>query len=338
VTEPARSRSSFGEIWERGLQRIRELGCERDLVLDAETQASHRLNRAYLDRMAFEMRLLGGVEADTRTDLFGVTLASPIVGAPLGFGRVLGRLSTYGPQYGTGYLEPIAEGLREAGSLMGVGVATPEQIQSVITIGAPTYVIVKPYRDRERILYTMQDAERRGAVAVGIDVDASFGVRTRYEPVGEPYVGPVTGPELRKIREQTRLPFIVKGVLSTHDAAAARDAGASAVVVCHHGGEIIDYAVPPLKVLPEIVRTLAGSGTTILAGSGLSTGTDILKALALGAHAVMIGTPLMVGLAAAGSAGVRDLVLALTDELRRNLSITGCRSPRGIDPGILHVV
>jgi 4-hydroxymandelate oxidase len=338
VTRPAGPRPSFGEIWERGLARLRDLGCERDLVLDAETQASHRLNRAYLDRLAFEMRLLEGVEADTRTDMFGVTLAAPIVGAPLGFGRVLGRLSTYGAQYGTGYLEPIAEGLRDAGSLMGLGVTTPEQVQSVVNVGAPVVVIVKPYRERERILYTMQDAERRGAVAVGVDIDASHGVRTRYEPVGEPYVGPITGRELRSVREQVRLPFIVKGVLSTRDAAAARDAGASAIVVCHHGGEIIDYAVPPLKVLPDIARALAGSGMTILAGSGLVTGTDMLKALALGAHGVMIGTPLLVGLAAAGAAGVRDLVLALGDELRRNLSITGCRSPREVDPGILHAL
>lgn len=307
-------------------------------MLASETQASHRLTRAYLDRLAFEMRVLAAVEADTRTELFGVPLASPVIGAPLGFGRVLARLAAFGPQYGTGYLEPIAEGIRDAGSLMGLGVATSEQVQSVIATGAPTYVIVKPYRERERILYKIADAERRGAVAVGIDVDAMFGVRTRYEPVGEPYVAPLPLAELRSIREQTRLPFIAKGVLSVRDALAARDAGASAIVVCHHGGEIIDYAVPPLKILPDIVRALDDSGLTILAGSGLRTGTDVLKALALGAHGVMMGTPLIVGLAADGARGVRDLLMAVTAELRRNLSITGCGSPRGIDPGILHHV
>jgi 4-hydroxymandelate oxidase len=329
-------RPLFGEIWQRGLERIRALGCEADLVLAAETQASHRLNREFLDRLTFEMRVLDAVEADTRTELFGLTLASPIIGAPLGYGRVLGRLSAYGAQYGTGYLEPIAEGLRDANSLMGLGVSTPEQVQSVIETGAPTYVIVKPYRERDRILQTLDDAKKRGAVAVGIDVDAYYGVRTRYEPVGEPYVSPIPARELRTIREHTTLPFIVKGVLSTRDALAARDAGASAIVVCHHGGEIIDYAVPPLKVLPDIVRALDGSNVTVLAGSGLTTSSDVLKALALGAHAVLLGTALMVGLAAAGAEGVRDLVLAMNDELRRDLSITGCASPRGIDPAILH--
>jgi 4-hydroxymandelate oxidase len=329
---------SCGEISQRGLERLRELGCEADLVLAAETQAAHRINRAYLDRLTFEMRVLDAVEAETRTELFGVTLASPIIGAPLSFGRVLGRLSTYGPQYGTGYLEPIAEGLKDAKSLMGLGVTTSEQVQSVMAMGAPTYVIVKPYRERDRILYKMQDAERRGAVAVGIDVDAFYGVRTRYEPVGEPYVAPIPARELRSIREQMRLPFIVKGVLSVRDALTARDLGASAIVVCHHGGEIIDYATPPLKVLPEIARALAGSNVTILAGTGLTTSTDVLKALALGAHGVMMGTPLIVALAAAGAHGVRDFMVGLEGELRRNLSITGCTSPRQIDSSILHVI
>jgi len=335
VSEP---RPLFGDIWQQGLDRIRALGCEADLVLAAETQASHRLNRAYLDRLTFEMRVLEAADADTRTELFGLSLASPIIGAPLSFGRVLGRLSSGGPQYGTGYLEPIAEGLKEAHSLMGLGVTTPEQVQSVIDVGAPAYVIVKPYRERARILATMVDAEKRGAIALGIDVDAYFGVRTRYEPVGERYVAPIPLRELRNIREQTQLPFIIKGVLSTRDALAARDVGASAVVVCHHGGEIIDYAVPPLKVLPDIAGALRDSQVTILAGTGITTGTDVLKALALGAHGVMIGTPLMVGLAAAGAAGVRDLLLALNEELRRNLSIIGCASPRGIDPAILHAL
>jgi 4-hydroxymandelate oxidase len=329
---------SCGEIWQRGLERLRELGCESDLVLAAETQAAHRINRAYLDRLTFEMRVLDAVDADTRTELFGVTLASPIIGAPLSFGRVLGRLSTYGPQYGTGYLEPIAEGLKDAKSLMGLGVSTSEQVQSVIAVGAPTYVIVKPYRERDRILYKMQDADRRGAVAVGIDVDAFYGVRTRYEPVGEPYVAPIPPRELRSIREQTRLPFIVKGVLSVRDALTARDVGASVIVVCHHGGEIIDYAAPPLKVLPDIVQALAGSNVKILAGTGLTTSTDVLKALALGADGVMIGTPLIVALAAAGARGVHDFMVGLERELRRNLSITGCTSPRQIDPSIVHVI
>lgn len=328
----------YGEIWEKGLARIRELGREADLVLAAETQAAARLNREYLDRLTFEMRLLDPVVADLRTTIFGVELPSPIVAAALSFGRVLGLLTAHGPQYGTGYLEPIAAGVKAAGSLMGVGVVTSEQLQSVVDVGAPTYVIVKPYRERERLRYKLRDAVDRGAVAVGIDIDVGFGVRTRYEPIGEQYVAPVTTAELRQIRREVKVPFIVKGVLSVHDARASREAGADAIVVCHHGGEIIDYAVPPLKVLPAIADALAGAGVTIFAGSGLRTGTDVAKALALGADAVMLGTPLMIGLAAAGESGVRDLLVALTDELRRNLSIMGCATARGIDRSVLHVM
>jgi 4-hydroxymandelate oxidase len=326
----------YGEIWEKGLARIRELGREADLVLGAETQASARLAREYLDRIAFEMRLLDPVTADLRTSLFGVELASPIVAAPLSFGRVLGLLTAHGPQYGNGYLEPIAEGCKAAGSLMGVGIVSSEQLQSVIDVGAPTYVIVKPYRERERLHYKLRDAEARGAVAAGVDIDVGFHVRTRYEPLGELYVSPISAAELRTARSKTRLPFIVKGVLSVHDAVKARDAGADAIVVCHHGGEAIDYAAPPLKILPAIAGALEDSGVTVLAGTGLRTGTDVVKALALGAHAVLLGTPLVIGLAAAGAAGVRDLLLALNDEARRNLSILGASSPRAIDPKVLH--
>ena len=218
---------------------------------------------------------------ELRTTLFGVEIASPIVAAPLGFGRVLGRLAVDGPQYGTGYLEPIAEGVRDAASLMGIGGASSEQVQSVINVGAPAYVIVKPYRERERLHYKLRDAEARGAVAVGIDIDVGFHVRTRYEPPGELYVAPLSIAELRAARAVTRLPFIVKGILSVHDALAAREGGADAIVVCHHGGEIIDYAVPPLKVLPDIAAALSGTGMMIMAGTGLRSGTDIVKAFAL---------------------------------------------------------
>jgi 4-hydroxymandelate oxidase len=328
----------YGEIWERGLAALRALGCEADLVLAAETQSAARLGREYLDRLTFEMRLLEPVVADLRTTMFGVELASPIVAAPLSFGRVLGRLTAHGPQYGTGYLEPVAEGVRAAGSLMGVGVASSEQVQSVLDVGAPAYVIVKPYRERDRLHYKLRDAEARGAVAVGIDIDVGFQVRTRYEPFGELYVAPLTIAELRAARAQTRLPFIMKGILSVHDALAAQEAGADAIVVCHHGGEIIDYAVPPLKVLPAIADALKGSGMIVIAGTGLRTGTDIVKAFALGAHAVMLGTPLIVGLAAAGADGVRDLLSALNDEVRRNLSILGAANPRAVDPLVLHVL
>lgn len=327
---------TYGEIWQRGLARLEEMGCADDLDLASETRASTSINRKYLDSIAIEMRVLQAVVAGTETHLFGTRLESPVIGAPLGFGRVLGQLAEHGPQYGTGYLEPIAAGLASAGSMMGVGVAPAEQLQSVMDVGTPTYVIVKPYRERERILSKISDAEARGVVAVGIDIDAVYGVRTRYEPVGEHYNAPLRAEDLAEIRASTELPFILKGILSVADARGAADAGVDAIVVCHHGGEIIDYSVPPLKVLPDIVEALQGSEIKVLAGSGLYTSTDVLKALALGADAVMLGTPLIVGLAAGGADGVAGLVSALTDELRRNLSIVGAATPGDLDPSILH--
>jgi isopentenyl diphosphate isomerase/L-lactate dehydrogenase-like FMN-dependent dehydrogenase len=88
----------YGELWESGLARLREMGRERDLVLASETQASHSLNRQYLDRLSFEMRVLDAVVADVRTSFFGRHVSSPIVGAALSFGRVLGQLTEHGPR------------------------------------------------------------------------------------------------------------------------------------------------------------------------------------------------------------------------------------------------
>jgi isopentenyl diphosphate isomerase/L-lactate dehydrogenase-like FMN-dependent dehydrogenase len=114
----------------------------------------------------------------------------------------------------------------------------------------------------------------------------------------------------------------------------ARDLGADALIVSFHGGETIDYAMPVLQALPAVRRECPD--LPILVDSGFRRGTDVLKALALGANGVGIATLLVVACAGGGRDGVRAMMEALYEELGRTMSITGCRSVGAIDPSILH--
>jgi isopentenyl diphosphate isomerase/L-lactate dehydrogenase-like FMN-dependent dehydrogenase len=157
------------------------------------------------------------------------------------------------------------------------------------------------------------------------------------EKPGPPYLGPKSLEEIKGFRAATKLPFVIKGVLSVHDARLARDEiGADCLVVSNHGGEAIDYSVPILKILPEIREAVPE--LTILVDSGFKRGTDVLKALALGADGVCIGNWLILAFVAYGAQGVADLIRALTEELQRNMSITGCNTIADIESSIIRAL
>jgi isopentenyl diphosphate isomerase/L-lactate dehydrogenase-like FMN-dependent dehydrogenase len=140
--------------------------------------------------------------------------------------------------------------------------------------------------------------------------------------------------ELKRLAAATKLPFILKGVLSAEDAEKALEIGAGGIVVSNHGGAIIDYAAHPLEVMPEI-KEIIGKKIPIFVDSGFRKGSDVMKALALGADAVLVGWLLVMGLAANGSQGVTQMIDIVTAELRRIMSVTGCRSLSGIDDKVL---
>lgn len=321
----------YDEIVSKGLGILRDAGIEHWLNLGAETQSQNRLNREYMDSLTFEMRLLGdGQWADTRTVLFGVELPAPIMPAALTVSRVITKLARWEDPW----LELFASGVAKAGSIMWVGMSTPYELQRIMDQGAPVIKIVKPYQDNAEILHQIRDAEARGAVAVGIDIDAMYLEKAFDEKPGPPFLGPKSVAELQTFRDATSLPFILKGVLSVHDALIARDKiGADCIVVSNHGGEAIDYAVPILKILPEIKAAVPNM--TIVVDSGFKRGTDILKALALGAHGVCLGQLLLLAFVANGAQGVADMLGILTEELRRNMSLTGCKTVTAIEPSII---
>jgi L-lactate dehydrogenase (cytochrome) len=136
--------------------------------------------------------------------------------------------------------------------------------------------------------------------------------------------------DLRWIRDAWSGPIVVKGVLTADDARRAVDAGASAVVVSNHGGRQLDGVAPTLRALPEVV-TAVGDRVEVLLDGGIRRGSDVVKALALGARAVLIGRAYAYGLGAAGEEGVRRALAILRDDLVRTLILLGCPSIAALD-------
>ena len=142
--------------------------------------------------------------------------------------------------------------------------------------------------------------------------------------------------DLAWIRKSWTGPFIIKGVLTGEDARRAVDEGAAGVVVSNHGGRQLDSAPATLRVLPEVVAAVKGRAEVLMDG-GIRRGTDVLKALCLGARAVLIGRAYAYGLAAGGPEGVTRAIEILQADLHRNLKLLGCQSLGQLDPSYLNV-
>ena len=322
----------YREIYDKGLERIRSIGMEPYLDLGAETRSQNLLNREHMDSFVFEMRLLDSQEADAATTLFGAKLRAPIVAAAICESRILKRLAPWDPPY----LEQIAAGLADSGSMMSTGMVTLEELGRIVDQGAPVLHVVKPFKDDELVLRHLGRAAELGCVAVGMDVDVFFLEKAWDEVPGPEILGHKTLDDMRRFRAATKLPFVIKGVLSAHDARQARELGAAGLIVSSHGGETIDFAMPVLQALPAVRRECPD--LPILVDSGFRRGADVLKALALGANGVGMANQLVVACAGGGRDGVRAMIEALQEELARTMSITGCRSIDAIDASILHRV
>ena len=326
---------SYRELYEKGMERIREAQALHLLDLGAETRSQNRLNREHMESLTFEMRFMDSSFATTSTKLFGREVPYPIQCAAICDGRLLNRLAAYWEEP---YLEEFAQAIVDAGSWLWIGAVDLLRIQRVLNLGAPVVHIVKPHSNEKRdensvILSTLKEAEQRGCLAVGMDIDVFYGEKTGDEPPFRYSLGPKSMDEMRRFVEATKLPFIVKGVLSVSDALKCKEVGAKGIVVSHHGGEALDYAVPILRVLPHIRKAVPEM--TIFAETGFRRGSDILKALALGADGVCLLTILLIAYAGHGRRGVADMLRVLADELMRNMSVCGCKTIKDIDPSIL---
>ena len=171
-------------------------------------------------------------------------------------------------------------------------------------------------------------------MAVGMDIDHSFGGDGRFDVVLGEEMNAKSLDDLKRYIASTRLPFVVKGVLSVRDAVKCADAGAKAIVVSHHHG-IMKYALPPLYMLPSI-KNAVGNSVKIFVDCGVESGYDAFKALALGADAVCAGRVVMGPLKENGAQGVADTVRRMTDEFRQMMARTGAKTIGEIDSGVIH--
>jgi len=135
----------------------------------------------------------------------------------------------------------------------------------------------------------------------------------------------LTWDDLPFLRERTKLPILLKGILHPDDAARAVDVGMDGVIVSNHGGRQVDGAIPTLEALPGVVAAIDGR-VPVLLDSGVRGGADAFKAVALGARAVLIGRPYAYGLAIAGQAGVGEVIANFTADFDLTLGLAGCRS------------
>ena len=279
------------------------------------------LNRQYLDSLLVEGRIVGAVHPDARLKLFGHDFETPVT---------TGALSHLKPG-----MDVFARGAAEAGAACFIGMGDCDELKKVLATGAKVIKIIKPYADPEKIMERIACAEEYGAVAVGMDVEHAVNVRDDADSLVAGFQMKLpTLQELRRYVASTRLPFVIKGALSVRDALTCRDIGCAGVILSHHNA-LMRWAVPPVKLLPDI-RKAVGEDFVLIADGGIQDGYDAFKALALGATAVSVGRPLMAPLEREGSAGVAGALRAMTGELKAMMVRTGSADLKHIDPSVIH--
>ncbi len=288
---------------------------------------ANEITARYMDSILIEERLIDSVKADVSTTILGETFQSPVL-TP-----AFSHLGCYDGREHNG-LEEYSMATRECNTLNFVGMMENDMFQKIIDTGAKTVRIVKPYADNGKVRDQFQFAEAAGAFGIGMDIDHIFGM-TGYDIVVGETMAAQTTDMLCSYVESTKLPFVVKGVLSVADAVKCKEIGVKAIIVSHHHGRL-PYAVPPMMVLPEIKEALAGSGVEIFLDCGISTGADVYKALALGADAVAVGRSMLPHLEKGGTQGVVKFLNNVADELRYIMSSTGFSKVSEIDDSALY--
>ena len=293
----------------------------------ARSSDANEITARYMDSILIEERLIDSVNADTKTTLFGETFSSPVL-TP-----AFSHLGNYGGRELTG-LEEYSLAAKECNILNFCGMMENDMFKKIVDTGAKTVRIVKPYADNGKVRDQLKFAEEAGAFGVGMDIDHIFGT-TGYDIVIGEEMSYQTTEMLCSYVETTKLPFIVKGVLSVADAVKCAEIGVSGIIVSHHHGRL-PYAVPPMMILPKIREALEGSKVTIMVDCGIASGTDVYKALALGADAAAVGRSMLPMLEKQGTQGVVKFIHDVENELRFAMSSTGASAVSDIDDTALH--
>jgi isopentenyl diphosphate isomerase/L-lactate dehydrogenase-like FMN-dependent dehydrogenase len=226
-----------------------------------------------------------------------------------------------------------AKGFHDAGALAWSGMGEPAELEAMRATGADVIKIIKPHEDNKIIFKKIEHAQKAGCLAVGMDIDHQFGGKDKWYTAGGAPVKNKSLAEIREFAAATKLPFIIKGVLSEQDAYKCLCAGVRGFVVSHHHG-MTDYALPPLRILPKIAK-IVNKQIPIFVDCEMRRGLDVFKAIALGADAVCVGRAIMGPLKESGASGVTHLIDEMTHELKWSMAVTCSPDIRHIDPSII---
>ncbi len=289
-------------------------------------------NLSALGEVRLRQRIIHEVhKPSTGFCLWGRQLAMPILAAPIG--GIAFNWNGYVSE--REYARMVINGTRRAGSMGMVGDGRLAEIydSGIDAIaaaegwGIPT---IKP-RPNEQIIELAARAEEAGAAAVAIDVDAAALLNMTIS--GQP-VGPKTLGELEELKKYVKLPLVVKGVMDVEDAVMCARAGIDGIVVSNHGGRVLDHTPGTAEVLPKIASALGGE-MLVLVDGGIRTGFDVLKMLALGADAVLLGRPITQA-GAGGEEGIEFLLNYLASELAAAMIMTGVSDLGAVSSEIIY--
>ena len=334
----------------------------------AGSGATMRANREAFDRWKIVPRMLtDATERDLSVTLFGHRLPAPVLLAPIGVQTIVhpdGELATARAAAGLGVpmiLSTAAahtiEQVAEAGGdgprwfqlywpndpdvCASILSRAREQGYTALVVTLDTWTLAWRPRDLDRAYLPFLKAE---GTAIPMS-DPAFRARLAKTPEEDlptailQWVGMFTGVDkswdrLSVLRELWDGPILLKGIQHVDDARRAVDAGMDGIVVSNHGGRQVDGAVASLQALPQIAKAVGGR-IEVLFDSGVRTGADVIKALALGAKAVLLGRPHVYGLAHGGEDGVRHVLRSLLAELDLTLGLAGYRTPGELSPSAL---
>ena len=340
--------------WEARAAETLEPGPFDYIAGGAGSEATMRANLEAFDRRRLRPRMLtGNVERDISVEILGTRSPAPFFLAPIGVLSIA---------HAEGELA-VARAAAATGVPMVLSSAASHSIEEVAECDAPRWFQLYWVNDREVTISLVERAAAAGYAAIVVTLDTLtlgwrprdlghayhpfvtgegcaqffsdpvFRSRLEKPPEEDPLAAAVTmlatfgnlgltWDDLRWLRERTQLPLLVKGILRADDADRARDCGVDGVVVSNHGGRQVDGAVAALDALVE-VREALGPDAIVLMDSGIRTGADVLKALALGADAVLLGRPYAYGLAVGGQEGVETVIRHLMAEIDLTLALSG---------------
>lgn len=285
---------------------------------------SDTITRDFFDSLLLEPRYIDSDLPSTKLELYGRTFDTPVMTAALSH---LGNTAENG-------MVIYAQAAAKCNAVHWVGMGEDKELEEITATGAATIKIIKPHADNKEVFRKIEHAKKAGCFAVGMDIDHAFNGNGGYDNVLGLPMKPKTTEELADfVQAAGDTPFIVKGVLSTKDAEKCLRAGCKGIQLSHHHG-IINYAVPPLMMLPEILQVTRGE-IPVFIDCGIESGMDVYKCLALGATAVSVGRHLMPFLKE-GADKTSDRIKEMTGELAATMARTGIRDLKSFDPTVIH--